>query len=92
MIFYRISELMLPILIQRYDEKSFHFLSNPKTRDAGSQMPHFMFVLKLHINLLNLSWKKMSIFEEFGAFNIEYIFIIWNKCIIRYNIATYITP
>ena len=25
MIFYRISELMSPILIQRYDEKSFYF-------------------------------------------------------------------
>ena len=24
--------------------------------------------------------------------NIKYIFLIWNKYIIRYNIATYITP
>ena len=33
MIFYRISELMLPTLIQRYDKKSFHFLSSSKPRD-----------------------------------------------------------
>ena len=33
MIFYRISELMLPALIQRYDKKSFHFWSSSKTRD-----------------------------------------------------------
>ena len=33
MIFYRISELMLPTLIQRYYKKSFHFLSSSKTRD-----------------------------------------------------------
>ena len=31
--FYRISELMLPTLIQRYDKNPFHFLSNSKTRD-----------------------------------------------------------
>ena len=47
MIFYCVSELMLPTLIQRYDEKSFHFHN---------------------INLLDLSWIKMSIFEEYGAF------------------------
>ena len=32
MIFYRISELMLPTLIQIYDKKSFHFLFSSKTR------------------------------------------------------------
>ena len=33
-------------------------------------MPHFMIVLIPYINLSNLSWiKKMSIFEEYGAFN-----------------------
>ena len=31
-------------------------------------MPHFMIILILYINLLNLSWIKMSIFEEYGAF------------------------
>ena len=33
-------------------------------------MPYFMIVLISYINLLILSWiKKMSIFEEYGAFN-----------------------
>ena len=42
---------------------------------AACQMPHFMIVLILYINLLNLSWiKKVSIFEEYGAFNIEEYF------------------
>ena len=31
-------------------------------------MPHFMIVLILYINLLNLSWIKISIFEGYGAF------------------------
>ena len=32
-------------------------------------MPHFMIIFIPYINLLNLSWiKKMSIFEEYGAF------------------------
>ena len=31
-------------------------------------MPHFMIVLLLYINLLNISWIKMSSFEEHGAF------------------------
>ena len=30
MIFYRISKLILPAFIQRYDKKSFHFLSSSK--------------------------------------------------------------
>ena len=34
-------------------------------------MPHFMIVLILYISLLNLSWTKMSIFEEYGAFNMS---------------------
>ena len=33
-------------------------------------MPHFMIILIPYINLLNLSWIKMSIFEEYGAFKI----------------------
>ena len=33
MIFHRISELMLPTLIQRHNKKSFHFWSRSKTRD-----------------------------------------------------------
>ena len=33
MILYCISEFMLPTLIQRYDKKSFHFLSSSKMKD-----------------------------------------------------------
>ena len=33
MIFYRISELILLALIQRYDKTSFHFWTTSKTRD-----------------------------------------------------------
>ena len=33
-------------------------------------MPHFLIVLMLYINLLNISWIKMSIFVEYGAFNL----------------------
>ena len=32
-------------------------------------MPHFMIVLIPYINLVNLSRIKMSIFEEYEAFN-----------------------
>ena len=33
-------------------------------------MPHFMIVLILHINLLNISWIiKCLLFKEYGAFN-----------------------
>ena len=32
-------------------------------------MPHFIIVFVLYIKLLNLSWIKMSIFEEYEAFN-----------------------
>ena len=61
MIFYRISELMLPTLIQRYDKKN-HFIFDPVLKRGqncnftGCQMPHFMIVLILSINVLNLSW------------------------------------
>ena len=62
MTFYRVSELMLPTLIQRYDK--YHFISDPVQKRetnlnfTGSQMPHFMIVLILYINLFNLSWIK----------------------------------
>ena len=52
MIFYRISELMLPTLIQRYDKN--HFIFHPVERETnwtftGCQMPHFIIVLILYI-------------------------------------------
>ena len=39
-----------------------------------------MIVLIPYINLLNLSWIKMSIFEEYGAFKPSYI----QNCVIMY--------
>ena len=68
MIFYRIFELMLPTLIQRYNEKknNFHFGPVQKRETNwnfnGCQMPHFMMVLILFINLLNLPWIKECLF------------------------------
>ena len=61
MILYRISELMLPTLIQRYDKKkSIHF-DPVQERDTnrnltGREMPHFIIVFMPYINLLNLCW------------------------------------
>ena len=57
-------------------------------------MPHFMIVLILYVNLLNLSWiKKMSIFEEYGTFNLlsasqSYISKFTRSC---YELSTLIT-
>ena len=66
MIVYRISELMLPTLIQRYDKN--HLIFDPVLRRGTNwiftccQMPHFTIVWILHINLLNLSWIKRRLF------------------------------
>ena len=65
--FYRNSELMLPTLIQRY-EKKFMFYPIQKRKANWNfidcQMPHFMIVLIPYINLLNLSWIKMSVMRN----------------------------
>ena len=71
MIFYRISELMLATLIQRYDKKIVSF----QERDTNwnftvCQMPHLKIVLIPYISLLNLLDNKMSSFEENGAFKL----------------------
>ena len=63
--FYRISELMLATLIQRYDKKSFHFKN--ETNFTGCQVPHFMIVLILYINLSNLSWIIKCLFLGLGS-------------------------
>ena len=51
-----ISELMLPTLIQRYDQNHFIFYPNQKRETNGNftgcQMPHFIIVLIPFINLL----------------------------------------
>ena len=64
---------MLPTLVQRIDKN--YLIFDPVQKQETNwnftdcQMPHLMTVLVLYINLLNLSWiKKMSIFEEYGAF------------------------
>ena len=77
--FYRISELILPTLIQRYDKNSFQFFEPVQKREAnftGCQMPHFIIVLILYINLLNFSWikQKRSILEEYGAFKQKHVY------------------
>ena len=73
---------MLPTLIQWHNKNSFYFWSSPFPKRGsyrnftGCQMPHFMILLILYINLLNLSRiKQMSIFEEYGAFNAQIIAI-----------------
>ena len=53
-----------------------HFIFDPVQKQetnwnfTGCQVQHFMIVLLQYNNLVNLSWikKKMSIFEEYGAF------------------------
>ena len=65
---------MLPTLIERYDKN--HLIFDPVQKwmtnwnFTGCQMPHFMIVLIPYINLLIILDKKMSIFEEYGAFQI----------------------
>ena len=62
---------MLPKLIQRYHKNHFIFYSVQKREInwnfTDCQMLQFMVVLLLYINLLNLSWIKMSTFEEYGT-------------------------
>ena len=64
MLFYHISELMLPTLIKRY--KKNHFIFDSKTRAIenfiGCHMPHFMTIYQFIKPFLDK--KKMSIFQE----------------------------
>ena len=53
-------------------------------------MPHFMIVLMLYINLLSLSWIKISIFEEYGAFNLLYCFYV--SCLMYKYVLMYLRP
>ena len=56
MIFYRISELMLPTLIQGYDKKSFHFWSRSKTRDCRSRC-HIQVSQQIYWKFTTKNWK-----------------------------------
>ena len=62
----------LPTLIQKYEKKKKKkkkiISRETDSNFTGCQMPHFMTVLVMFIYLLNLSWKKKSIIEEYGAF------------------------
>ena len=64
---------MLPTLIPRHIKNHFIFDQVQKHvtnwKFTGCKMPYFMIVLIPYINLLNLSWIKISIFEDYGAFN-----------------------
>ena len=63
MTLYRISELLLATLIQRYIKKIISFQERETERNfTGCQVPHFMVVLILWINLLNLFLIIKSIF------------------------------
>ena len=66
MIFYRISEFVLPTLIQIYDKKN-HFIFDPVQKQVskwnfiGCQMPYFMIVY-IPYKIIKLFCIKMSIF------------------------------
>ena len=51
MIFYRISELMLPTLIQRYDKKSFHFKNERLTEILQAVRCHILWLCLYHISI-----------------------------------------
>ena len=86
-ILFRISELMLPTLIQRYEKKKIiSFLIQFKKRETnwnftGCQMSHFMIVLILCFNLLNLSWIKIDTNENY----------LKERCIKRWRLQRLIT-
>ena len=71
--FYRISELKLATLIQRYDKKVISCFDPIQVRETnwnftGCQVPHYMVVVKPYINLLKpFLDNEMSVFEEYGA-------------------------
>ena len=66
MIFYRISELMLATLIQRYDKKSFHFTNEALTEILLGVMCHiFNCIYTIYVFIKPFLDNKMSIFEEY---------------------------
>ena len=84
MIFYHISELMLPKLFQRCDEKIISFLIQLKNERLnwnfiGCKMSHFMIVFIPYINLLNLSPIKKCLFLR----NMEPSNYIWGSKLIH---------
>ena len=60
---------MLAILIQRYDKNSFHFKNESLTETYRLSGTTFYDCINTIYQFINLPWrKKMSIFEEYGAF------------------------
>ena len=76
MIFYRISELILPTLIQRYDNNYFIFDPVQKQRDSLkfyrlSDATFYDRINTIYQFIKPFLDKKMSIFKEYGAFNLK---------------------
>ena len=63
---------MLPILIQRYDNISFHFQEwETNWNCTGCQVPYFMSINTTYQFIKHFLDNKMSIFEEYGVFDIH---------------------
>ena len=82
MIFYRISELMLPTLIKGYDKINFIQERQTNWNFTGCRVPHFMIELIPYINLLILSLIIKSLFLR----NMEPLSSgIWNMTMVKTN-------
>ena len=71
--FYHISELMLATLIQRYDKKSFHFKNEGLKFYRLSDATFYDYINTIYQSIKTFLDKKMSMFEEYGAFNQEFL-------------------
>ena len=60
---------MLPTVIQRYDKKIVSFKERETNWNFTGRVPHFVYTIYQFIKpFLD---NKMSIFEEYGAFNVD---------------------
>ena len=63
---------MLATFTQRYDKKIILFQERKTNRNfTGCQVPHFMIVLIPYQFIKPFLDNKMSVFEEYGAFNLS---------------------
>ena len=93
MIFYHIFELTLPTLIQRYDKNSFHFWFSSNMKDQlkfywlsdATFYDHIIIVKQFIKPFLD---KKMSSFEEKGAFKANELHTTKKKKIIIITLST----
>ena len=67
--FYLFIFIMLQTLIQRYDKNHFYPIQKRETvwNFKGCQIPHFMALLILYIDLLNLFWIKKFLYGVFKS-------------------------